>query len=250
MEKFIQRLSENKNLNLKEIQNKLNIDFSKKEYTIEEIQKISKELKVSLRDMFETILHINNCYSKSSLQRALDNNEVEKVISTVACNHVVNVNGEIYFALKHNRIIEREKLSEEYSMKLLKLLLENGEWELARSLSSKNMFYRFDKLDNNSMKYLLGESINGMLSPDYFFKEAYSCLNQEYKDKVYELMLNHYKNIVNVCKSSEIVEKGDKIIIIKQPSSDGVYGIYLDDSYEAFEDTKKEEIIKLLNEIK
>ena len=236
----------------------LSVDITKDEFTFKEIYALSLELKVSLRDLFSTMVLSDLFYSAKSLIKGIENGEFDKVKKTILSGYVFNCNDKLYFTNRKYRIVEKDCLPEDVAMKLFELLIKNDEWDMARRLSSKGLYYKFTTLDDKNIKYLLGDINEDILSPDYYAAEIYKLLDDESKKTVKDLMMMHYVYIVLAYKEAK--NEGLKIEFISENSftvskkigdDEYEYRIYLiDDLYKEFDKESQEIVIRLLKEIR
>ena len=263
MRKSLEKYLKFRNVNADELFNKLNIDINKEDYSFEEIEQISYELRIPIRNLFGVVLRKpSKLYNLSSFMKAVEEERVEEVIKSIVNGSVINVAGIFYFGVTPYRINPLNAFSRNQMLKLIELLLKYSEIELARRLSSQSVYYSFTTLYQDKfskevlLNYLFGDEYEkGMLLTEYS-KEIYNILDDESKKEFEKHMIETYEEINQI--HTELIKQGVDIMYEKKSFSyfeeineeECIYHIYfIDDIYKAFSAKTQDYIQKLLKEL-
>ena len=235
-------------------------------FTVEEFSAISLKLRLPLKTLFDLLLQNNPYYSANSFEIGVYNGEVEKVITSIVKGSVLNVNDNLYFLNSSFRIKENNIINKNVVQKLFALLIKNGEWALARKLSSNNLYYHFNNINNkdfpnNSLvNYLLGsysfENLETLKLDDYF-KNIFKQLEPKSKKYIQSILMENYRTL---SKAWDFGKKQSNFSLwknelfsyfINEDNHDISYKIhFIDNVYEYFDLNEKNEVKKILSKIK
>ena len=262
MNKNLKQLLKMNNLTMED----LGLDPNTERFTFEEIYNLSMETGLPLKNVFSSVLRNDVYYSVKAFERGVLNGEIEKVIKTIVSGYVLNVNDKLYFANTNYRLSGKNLIDDEVAYKLLELLLMNNECVLARRLSSKNLFYKFDNIyderfpEGALLSYLLGEydfESNRTVDLDYYSDYLYNNLEPKSKEEVKSLLMENYKCLVSAYLYGKA--EGEKFEIgknyfayfIKEDEENQTYYMhFIPDIYKNFSDDEQKEVITILEAIK
>ena len=262
MNKNLKELLEVNNLTMED----LGLDPEKEEFTFEQIFNLSLEIKLPLKRVFSSILRNKTYYNVREFEKGVLNGEFDKVLNCVIGGYIINVNDRFYFINSTLRVSDKAIVSEEASIKLLELLLINNEWALARSLSSRNFFYKFDNIYDERfpkgalLNYLLGEydfESNMTANLEYYSDYLFNNLEPKSKEEVKSLLMENYRCLLKAYHFGK--EKGEKFEIgknyfayfIKENEENQTYYMhFITDIYKNFSDEEQKEVITILEAIK
>ena len=262
MNKNLKKLLKVNNLTMED----LGLDPNKEKFTFDEIYNLSIETGLPLKSVFSSVLRNNEYYSVKAFERGVLNGEIEKVIKTIVSGYVLNVNDKLYFVNTNYRLTEKNLINYEESYKLLELLLINNEWALARRLSSKNFFYKFDNIYDERfpkgalLNYLLGEydfESNITVDLDYYSDYLFNNLEPKSKEEVKNLLMENYRCLFSAYLYGKAegekfeIDKNYFAYFIKEDEENQTYYMhFITDIYKNFSDEEQKEVIRILEVIK
>ena len=262
MNKNLKKLLKMNNLTMED----LGLDPNTEKFTFDEIFNLSIETGLPLKSVFSSVLRNNVYYSVKEFERGVLNGEIEKVIKTIVSGYVLNVNDKLYFVNTNYRLKEKNVINDETAYKLLELLLLNNKWVLAKSLSSRNFFYKFDNIYDERfpkgalLNYLLGEydfESNMTANLEYYSDYLFNNLEPKSKEEVKSLLMENYRCLLKAYHFGK--EKGEKFEIgknyfayfIKENEENQTYYMhFISDIYKNFSDEAQKEVIRILESIK
>lgn len=250
-----------KNVNIEEMFKELNIDINKDDYSFEEIQQISYKLRLPIKNLFAVVSNDSSkIYNVNSFMKAVEEGKLEEVLKSIVGGCVTNVSGRLYFGVAPYRISPYNAFNYDMMLRLIEFLLEHKEIELARRLSSKNIYYKFNSLSKDKFSkevlidYLFGDECEKyMLLTDYTY-EIYISLDDESKKEFEKYMVEKYEEISKIhndllTKEAEIIYEKSSFSYFEQINEkECSYHIYyVDDIYKLFgidEQKRVEELLK------
>lgn len=243
---------------LKITKNDLSVDITKDKFTFDEFYQLSLDMKLSLRELMLTLIKPDIYYSAISFSNGVLNGDINKVKKTILFGYVVNCNDILYFSNTNYRILEKYKISDDVVIKLFELLIQFNEWDIARKLSSKNLYYKFSSVDNLNINYLLGDISGDILSPDIYARNIYKNLDEESKKIVRDLMIMHYFYVMLAYKEAKKqglkvkLEWDSSFFVSKEITENNreYQKYFIDDLYQEFDQESQKIILKIFREIK
>ena len=262
MNKNLKHLLELKGLTMED----LGLDPNKEEFTFEEIFNLSIELQLPFKNLFSTVVRNKTYYSVKSFERGVLNGEIDKVVNTIVAGYVLNINDKLYYTNTNYRISNKNLVDKEVSDKLLELLLMNNYWLLARMISSKDYYYKFDNAFDERfpkdalINYLLGKYDFDSLCTinlDYYSKLVFNNLNLKSKEYMKNILMENYRVLFSAYlygkAEGENFEMGKNYFayFIKEDEENQTYYMhFITDIYKNFSDEEQKEVINILEAIK
>lgn len=253
MKEKLEQLIKNLGMQLED----LKIDVEKNEYTFNEIFDLALNLKFPIRNLVVTLVNPNISYNLKSFEIAIKKAEIEKVKRNILSGYIINVEDKLYFYNRQYNITKKNRLSVETTNALFELLLKNDEWQIARMLSSKGLYYKFQDLNDSKLKYLLGDLEKDLLFPDYYTAKIYKELDDKSKEIVKNLLVKNYKRLVEIFENAkkdklDITVEGDVFTTLKRLSEGKIdYNVYsIDDTYKVFEKEEQKIVKEIIKKIK
>lgn len=262
MNKNLKKLLKVNNLTMED----LGLDPNEEKFTFEEIYNLSIEIKLPLKGVFSSVLRNKTYHNVREFEKGVLNEEFDKVLNSVIGGYVINVNDKLYFINSTLRVSGRAIVSEEASIKLLELLLLKNEWALARRLSSKNFFYKFDNIyderfpEGALLNYLLGEydfESNITVDLDCYSDYLFNNLEPKSKEEVKNLLMENYRCLFSAYLYGKAegekfeIDKNYFAYFIKDDEENQTYYMhFITNIYKNFSDEEQKEVIKILEAIK
>ena len=244
----------------------LGLDPNKDEFTFEEIFNLSIELQLPFKSLFSTVVRNKTYYSVKSFERGVLNGEIDKVVNTIVAGYVLNINDKLYYTNTNYRISDKNLVNKEVSDKLLELLLMNNYWLIARMISSKNYYYKFNNIfderfpENSLINYLLGKYDFDSLSTinlDYYSELIFNGLDFDSQEYVKNILMENYRCLFSAYSygksEGENFEIGKNYFayFIEKTEDEQTYHMhFITDIYKNFSAEEQKEVTEILELIK
>lgn len=245
-----------KNISKEELQSKLTFSLDKEAFTLEEICELSYNLDTEISQLFTCLCNQDIYNTLSSFCDGIKSKDYPRVKRTILAGKLVNVEDKLYFNNRHLRIVHKNALSTEMADMLFKLLLDNNDYVLARMLSSKDLYYKFNKIESESyLNYLLGDTNANVLEPDCYAAEIYKALPIEDKKVVEKLLINNYSKLADIytkaVQDGLLIDKTPNLFTVKFNKDDNVRidFYFIDDVYNSFNEELKAKALEILKPI-
>ena len=260
MRKGLLKFLKARKINEQELFKELNIDINKDDYTLEELNKLALKLRLPIKNLVSIALaKPTKIYSAKSFMKAIDENRVDEVVQTIVDGCVVNAVGKFFFQMGPYRLNPRNEFTRTQMLDIIEFLLVNNEIDLARNLSSKEIYYNFTSLNDDKfskdvlLEYLIGNEDIVSINLDYYVKDIYMSMDKESKEEFEDIMLEKYKELVKLhdylVENNMIhYEKGWFWYEEAIDENESIFNSYsINDIYELFSEKKRNEIIELLS---
>ena len=262
MRKGLLKFLKARKINEQELFQELDIDINKDDYTLEELNKLALKLRLPIKNLVSIALaKPTKIYSAKSFMKAINENRVDEVVQTIVDGCVVNAAGKFFFQMGPYRLNPRNEFTRTQMLNIIEFLLVNNEINLARNLSSKEIYYNFTSLNNDIfskdvlLEYLIGNEDIVSFNLDYYAKDIYMSMDKESKEEYEDIMLEKYKELVKLhdylVENNMIhYEKGWFWYEETIDENESIFNSYsIDDIYKMFSIEKKNKIETLVKEI-
>ena len=240
-----------------ELKDNLNIDLTKESYSFKEIYELAQALNQTMNNFVVSMVRPDIPFSLKAFEREIKNGNISKIKQAINAGYVKVLNDKLYFANRRYLLDDRDVVSKDVVHELFTLLISNKEYDIAKNISTSNLYYKLSKIDDTYLQYLLGKKNDGVFIIDSYVRNIYKDLEAESQSILKSILMDNYKSIFELYRSAK--DKGLFIKIVKNSilinvstrDSTTVYKMYqFDNTYEEFDAEDREFVSNMIDQIK